>query len=94
MLILENRHEVKRVRLVQQVPKVLKVRLAQQVLKVPKVLQVLPENLLLLVMEQVNLKKIIGISMMTLQINGWKVIIRQPLFMQYRMRDYLALLYM
>ena len=82
MLILENRHEVKRVRLVQQVPKVLKVRLvqqvpkvlkvrlAQQVLKVPKVLQVLPENLLLLVMEQVNLKKIIGISMMTLQING------------------------
>ena len=37
---------------------------------VPKVLLVLPENLLLLVMEQVNLKKIIGISMMTLQING------------------------
>ena len=37
------------------------------VLLVPKVL---PENLLLLVMEQVNLKKIIGISMMTLQING------------------------
>ena len=33
-------------------------------------LLVLPENLLLLVMEQVNLKKIIGISMMTLQING------------------------
>ena len=40
------------------------------VLLVPKVLLVLPENLLLLVMEQVNLKKIIGISMMTLQING------------------------
>ena len=31
---------------------------------------VLPENLLLLAMEQVNLKKIIGIFMMTLQING------------------------
>ena len=40
------------------------------VLLVPKVQLVLPENLLLLVMEQVNLKKIIGISMMTLQING------------------------
>ena len=40
------------------------------VLLVPKVLLVLPENLLLLVMEQVNLKKIIGIFMMTLQING------------------------
>ena len=40
------------------------------VLLVPKVLLGLPENLLLLVMEQVNLKKIIGISMMTLQING------------------------
>ena len=40
------------------------------VLLVPKVLLVLPENLLLLAMEQVNLKKIIGIFMMTLQING------------------------
>ncbi len=50
--------------LVPSAPKVL------SVLLVPKVLLVLPENLLLLVMEQVNLKKIIGISMMTLQING------------------------
>ena len=40
------------------------------VLLVLKVLLVLPENLLLLAMEQVNLKKIIGIFMMTLQING------------------------
>lgn len=40
------------------------------VLKVLLVLPVLPENLLLLAMEQVNLKKIIGIFMMTLQING------------------------
>ena len=79
MLILGNRHEVKRVRPVLLVlsvllaPKVLLVLLAPKVLLVllvPKVLLVLPENLLLLVMEQVNLKKIIGISMMTLQING------------------------
>ena len=65
LLILGNRHEVKRVRpvllvlLVPEGPVSTKVLLVPEVLLVLPVLPVLPENLLLLAMEQVNLKRLL-----------------------------------